>query len=656
MSKTSARKTKAGTIRKEDRDAIVTQALKEIEFARTYKEGKLAGWRINEDMYYGKKRKTDDSRTNIELGQMQSFVHTLLSKIDSPLEFKFEKRKNSQLKRVAQLNALRTFDSKRDYWPMKDLVGKKQAIIYGRAIYFYFADSEVVYRPHLENVDVYDFLIDPSVGGIDVEQANYLGRYGVTKSLEQLKEGAKSGKYLKLEVANLTQNESGNMTEEIQEDINKRNRDYGSGATTKDKEVGKDGQYKFWEWMTTYKSQRYYLLLSPQGKCAIRVEELENVYSTDMWPVWTWAAFPDLTEFWTPSYCDYVREVFMGQSAAINQLYDNNERINKPQRLINVTAIENLADLKYRKDGYIRVKGDVDVNKAYQTVQVPSIDTPLKVYELLETIHEKSSGVNAGAKGDSSDTLATIYEGNQANTADRFGLLNRSYSFGYERFAALYEAGVREHLTKKVAIEILGPNGVEIKELDKEDIFISKDDKFNVKVESSSAELAQSIVDKKMKMNFYQSISQSQDINQKKLLELQAHLLEIDADTIKELLDVDEFGNKELMSEADRDIERILEGEQIKPNADANTAYSQRILDYIKDNSEDIDDEQFKALTQYLKDVQPIVMENMAMKLRQEQMKMAQQMPREGGFTQGKPKEIISATNEERTLNNLNSF
>jgi hypothetical protein len=38
---------------------------------------------------------------------MQEFVHTWLSKIDNPLTFKFTKRKESQLKRVERLNALR---------------------------------------------------------------------------------------------------------------------------------------------------------------------------------------------------------------------------------------------------------------------------------------------------------------------------------------------------------------------------------------------------------------------------------------------------------------------------------------------------------------------------------------------------------------------
>src|ERR1700710_1680074 len=140
-------------ISKDKRDKIVAQALQELTFARRYKQGTGANWPKNEDLYYGKKSAPLESRANVDLGRMQEFVHTLLSKIDNPLVFKFVKRKESQLKRVARLNALRQIDQSSGDWDIKDLVGKKQAVIYGRAIYSYYADSYGGYCSHLDNVD-----------------------------------------------------------------------------------------------------------------------------------------------------------------------------------------------------------------------------------------------------------------------------------------------------------------------------------------------------------------------------------------------------------------------------------------------------------------------------------------------------------------------
>lgn len=616
------------TINFDTRQKIIAQALNELVFARNYKQGKVKNWKVNEDLYYSRKVVSPESRANVDLGQMSSFVHTLLSKIDNPLIFKYIKRKESQLERVKLLNALRVIDQQKDNWDIKDIVGKKQAIIYGRAIYSYYADSiDGKYKAHLDNVDVYDFLIDPSAGGIDIERAEYMGRYGVIKTKSQLKQGIKDGLYLKTETTRLLEGNS-NATETPQEEVNKQNRTFDTNVWNSQKQISNSDKYKFWEWYTTYEGDKYYCLLQEDGATAIRIEKLSDMFSSNMFPFWTWAAFPDLTEFWSPSYCDYVREVFMAQAVSINQMLDNAEQINKPQKVVNVGAIENLAELKYRRDGYIKVKKDFDVDRALQTVKVQSINTPIEVFNLLDGIQEKASGVTAGAKGVSDEDKVGIYEGNQANAADRFGFLNKSYSFGYKRFSTLYEWGVKDNLVKKVAVDILGPEGVEIKEVSRRDIF-RKDEEFGCMVESSNAETALSEVEKRTKLTFLANQAQNPIQNPQKAYEIQATIAGFDEDTIRQLQDTGDFGNAKIMSEAERDIERLLDGENIPPNQAANTAYKQKFVDYMRDHQEDISMEQFTLLAEYVLSLDDIITRNMIQdanaKIFKDKMKMLSQ-------------------------------
>lgn len=607
------------TIKYETRQKIIAQALQEVTFARNYKQGKIKNWKINETLYYSRKVTTESSRANVDLGQMGAFVHTILAKIDEPLTFKFTKRKNAQLERVKYLNALKVTDQSQGSWDIKDIVGKKQALIYGRAIYSYFADSQDGYCSHLENVDVYDFLIDPSGGGIDIERAQYMGAYGVVKSKDELREGVKSKIYFKTETERLIEG-SGNTTETPQEQVNKQNRTYDQNVWIANKDIGNPDLYRFWHWVTTFEGTRYYLLLQESGGTAIELCELKEKFASNLWPFWTWAAFPDLTEFWTPSFCDYVREVFMAQATSVNQLLDNSEQINKPQRVVQVGAIENMAELKYRREGIIKVKKDFDAAKAFQTIVTPAITTPVEVFKLLDAIQEKASGVSAGSYGanpnDSEDKLG-IYKGNQENSADRFGFLNRSYAFGYKRFARLWEAGVKEHLVKKVAIEILGPDGVEIFDVSRRDIF-RKSEEFGLTVEASNAELALSENEKKTKLAFLTAQAAipippgAKPIqNPQKAYELMATIAGFDEDTIRQLQDTQNFGDAEIMSEADRDIERLLDGEIFPPNQAANTAYKQRFVDYMMDNQESIDFDQFKTISNYVLKLDPIIMRNM---------------------------------------------
>lgn len=597
-------------IKKEIRDEIVKQALNEIVFARNYKQGKIRNWQKNERMYYGLKEPTDSSRANVDLSGMSEHVETLLSKVDNPLTFKFTKKKNSQTKRVERLNALKAQDANNGFWDLKDIVGKKQCIIYGRAIYSYFADSpKGEYESHLENVDVYDFLIDPSAGGVDIEQAMYMGRYGVVKTRSELKKGVKDGVYLKYETEQLISGAS-NADDTTQEEVNKNPRRRDQNVWTTQTEITGSDKFKFWQWYTTYNGERYYLLLSENGCRAVRVEKLKDIFASNMFPFWTYAYIPDLTEFWTPSPCDKVRELIMAQAVSINQALDNAEQINKPMRVVSVGAVEDFASLKYRKDGIVKVKADIDVNRAYQTIPTPSINTPLQVYDRLDIIKQTASGVTAGAKGVSEEDKVAVYEGNQMNVADRFGLFNKSYSFGYKRFAKLYELGVREHLTKKKAIDVLGPDGIDIEYIGKRDIF-RKDDDFGVLVEASNAEMQISESTRQRKVAFLTQEAINPNINPKKATEMRLQIAGFNEEEIRQLMDTSEFGNAELMAEADRDIEAILDGKTIKPNKAATTAYKQRFVDYMVDHEEDFDMDTLMRFDAYMQSIEPFIIENM---------------------------------------------
>ena len=111
-------------IRKQLRDILVAQALNEIQFARTYKQGAVWRWHETENQFYQRKYGTDgrqntvddrnvgsqnnlESRANVNLGKMRSFVRSLLAKIDTPLTFIYKRGSIADLKKAMLLNALK---------------------------------------------------------------------------------------------------------------------------------------------------------------------------------------------------------------------------------------------------------------------------------------------------------------------------------------------------------------------------------------------------------------------------------------------------------------------------------------------------------------------------------------------------------------------
>ncbi len=139
---------------------------------------------------------------------MQSFVNTFLSKINTPFNFTYQKGEEADLQAAKVVNAIKERDRKIDSWDWKALLARTQLIMYGRWIMEYHADSlNKQYNSHLSNVDIYNFLIDPSCGGDDLEKAFFLGRSGILKTEKQIKEGVNAGLYLKEEAKHILSSE-----------------------------------------------------------------------------------------------------------------------------------------------------------------------------------------------------------------------------------------------------------------------------------------------------------------------------------------------------------------------------------------------------------------------------------------------------------------
>ncbi|MDE1970917.1 MAG: hypothetical protein KGI50_05075 [Patescibacteria group bacterium] len=612
------------------RDALAKQALKEIDYSYRYKKARMSSWNKNEDMMnpdrmspavvspYGSTtfQQAGDTRAQVPLYKMHGFVHTILSKIDSPLTFKYVKGESADLKKSKLMNAIKEKDAKTGRWNFKDLMGKRDAAIYGRAIYLYLTRNDKgLYRSLLNLIDPKDFLIDPDVGGLcteeedgsGVEKAAYLGWWNTKLSRAQLTKGIKDGIYYKKVVEDLLDGGT-NTTTKTKQDIDKDNRKINGAPRERFKN---ENQFIFYTWITTDENDdRYYLVLTPSGDC-IRCEPWKDIRKSERYPIWTWAAFPDPREFWTPSYCDFARGIFMAQEKSINQSLDNSEQINRPQTAVNVDYVRNLAQVRYRKDGYIEIEGNIDVNKVLQTRQTPPIEGPFKVYDKLESIVETESGVTADVKGTSDEDTLGIYEGNLMQAGDRFGLLNKSYAEGYYRFAVLHKEGVMQDLKKKMAVQILGPMGLEIEMVSARDLKPFQND-YDILVESSIAEAQSNLADSKNKLTFLGAYKGDQNINQKVLFETQATIAGVDDDTVKRLLDTSDYNAIEIVAQADEAFQMLIGGHKPPLYKDANTAFLQRLHDLSDKYDHELTSEQHAAVFSYIDEITPVVEKNAA--------------------------------------------
>lgn len=590
---------------KTTRDKIKQQCLDEITFARNAKQNVITEWKKNEIVL--KKMMSEGERANVDLGEGISFVQTFLSKINSPYNFKYAKGDEADLEAAKVVNAIKDKDAKLGRWSFKAMVARVELIQYGRYVMEYHADSIDGYQSHLSNVSVYQYLIDPSAGGVDIEKAFYMGRGGIIKTRKQIEDGVREGRYLRTESNTLLSTASG--VEKTPEDKNAENRWIQLISNTNI--IQSKDQWKFWEWYTTYQGERYYVLITENGGEAIRIVPLKEMFKAGTYPFFSVAAYPEIGMFWTTAPLATVREAIMAKATAINQMLDNGEAINRPMKAFDVEAIKNPALLKFRKDGLIPVKTGIDIQKAVQFFPATPITTAVEVYDKLDVILATQSGVTNGARGNATEDKVGIYEGNQANASDRFSLIGDSEADGQERFAHLYLAGLDEHMTSKIAVEMVGIDGVEYKEVGKRDI--KRDAQFGIVVVTAGTEETMESVDKKNKLTFLSSKMNdvTHTYNPRVMAELEATIAGFSIDEVKRMLDTKDGGNAELMSEAARDIKRIIGGEDVTPNEAANTAYQQKILDYAREEQQNIKPDVARRLFAYIEALTPIVHRNM---------------------------------------------
>jgi len=257
------------------------------------------------------------------------------------------------------------------------------------------------------------------------------------------------------------------------------------------------------------------------------------------------------------------------------------------------------------------------------------------VYDKLGEIIDINSGVTAGTKGQATEKQVGIYDGNQANVADRFSLIGDSEADAQKRLAELYLDGLDEHLNTKIAVEMIGIDGVEFKEVGRKDIKRNRD--FDIMVITAGQEERMQNTEKRNKLTFLSAKGNDQSgvWNKKVLGEMEASIAGFNYDEIKYMQDVKNDGTAELMSECAADIQEMLEGKIINVNDMANTAYMQKIKDYMRDNSDYFLDNPYKQsiFFDYMERLQPVVIANMTAEM--DKQLVAEGLPSTAGQMMG---------------------
>jgi len=540
-----------------------------------------------EDLYNNKVIQISGGRINIPFPIMSGQVDTIYSKIDNPPTVKFEIPNREDI--AARVTAAWKIDSSssRAGWKRKDRAEKKLALFSGRGIAKIYATSvNGEYQAHYDVVDHRSFICEGTRGNL--EDNLYCGEIDIFKTEEDIKRLARLGIYDQ-KTANLLVSGGGLEKEAYEAFSNQWDRMRALGLSPEMNAYVGQKIYNLAEWCMDYNGTRYYLLFDPKTNLCLRAEKLSDIQGskTPVYPYVSWAVNYDEFNFWSKGAGDDILPVAEAMRLVLNEALENTRRRNRPMRVVDNGAVEDINQLlEYIPDNVIVAKPGRTGNIV--TLETPEVTTSINLVEFLNSFLGEKTGISQQLQGTpDQDVKVGVYYGTLQQAADRIGTINKEYSESYADKAYRYFWGLKQHLSGAKAVQMLGKFGYAWEDLTPKDLR-DIDDIDDVVVSGGSSEETVDEVKKKRQLDTLAQLTANpalaQRLNPVWVIKTSLKGSDFSDDDIQEALDAQGSEDRELMIEADRAIQQIIEGKTPKLNRGATIGFVQRILDWDRDN------------------------------------------------------------------------
>lgn len=597
------------------KDKIVRVAIKQLETSETYRQPRLKEIRENEDMVAGVVKPALQGRYNVPFDGViaSGFVETLVAQNNKTPVIKFKDPKGSNLQSVRKIQAMWESDMgvTKQNWVKKDRLSKRLAAVANIGIFEYYASSNPKYKGVLNNIDHYDFHCEPN-GGADLEDHAFKGVYNQYRTKEKVIELGKSG-YYEAEQVNKLITAYSSTDYKFNEDMhrNKIERMHSLGLDIESNNYIGTQVFNTARWVMQYEGEQYYLEFDYRSGIPLKCEPLKDVFESEVSPWVVWTPVEHAFTLWTPGLFDQIKPIAEAIRINLNEVLNNNRKRNWDMKAVDTTMFPDISELNWRQDGVVQAKvpmGQSIQNGIYH-FQTPEITGALNLNQYLNDFLGINTGVSDQTKGESSQDTLGIAKINELQVSKRMKLIGDSYTEAYARLAHRWDCGLYEHLTTGLAVKTIGVDGAQMEAIMKEDV----DPDYDVEVITSHDDQVESEQKKAMKAEAMARITANpiamQSINPRWYVEQELLIGGWSQEEVRRAMDTQNDATDEILSTADKNIERIMEGKEPKEARNATTGYLQRIHTFMQDN-EKLKPEQLAKLQAHFDAHVPIAEEN----------------------------------------------
>ena len=598
--------------KKELGDKLTKKATKQLGVSNDFKKPLVEKWKKYEELKAGKVKKKLRQQFNVALPVFSGMIDTLAADFDEPVELQFKKKNPADYFKAHKIQAAfdieRTSTNKDAKWDYKSRVDKSLNILHGRSILKYYAYSDPKYHSVLDVVDPLDFHCQPTGGGI-LENHLWCGQEGILRTKGDIERGVEAGIYDAKqwkELQSLSSNEdyAKQVTDQHAEKM-QRFKALGLDPD-KDNYIGEE-TYNLVEWCITHEGTRYYLLFDPWTMVWLRCEKLVDVFSKNLYPWTSWAAFEDNKVFWSQSYADLAFPVADAVITLFNQELTNREKQNLNARAYDKDMFPDVAKLdaaQYRPDALVPVdtkSGTRQIGNGIFTFTTPELKGTIDLISWINQDTGKNLGVTDISQGASLSAQKKVNVAylEQASVAKRIGYKSQSYTECWGEIGTRYVQGLKDHMSSDMYIEVLGDMGIEPDVLTRKDLDLKGD--LGVEVISSTSRKQESSKKKQARVEALKLLAQDQNLNSEwKTAAILRDIGDYDEAEIKLALDTKNYANRESVAKAHIAIQELLGKQEPEFNYAADPTFIKIIFDYSMEHRNKLGAERFVKFTTYV--------------------------------------------------------
>jgi hypothetical protein len=608
-------------------------AMRQLQNSSELKKARFAKINEAEMMLLGKVKQRSRTLFNVPLPVLSGFYDKICADLDDPLQVKVKNTASKNLIAIRGINASFSIERKslrpEARWDYKDRQGRKYAIATSRAVHKIYS-TEGPYQNILQTTNPFYFHCQGrlSQGAGILENHWFAGEEAVMKTKRNLVDGMKEGIYdrdaVKLLLERSKNKDYLDKLSEFSTDMDAHFR-----ALNMDPDANNyvgEVTFQLCEWVLELDGKRHYLLFDPWTRTGLRLCPLTDIQPSNLYPWVSYTTHEDDQNFWTTSIlADILYPIADSIVTLFNQDLTNRAKRNMNSRYYDREMVKNVAKLdeaQYRPDTLVPIEtfgGTRKISDGVYQFTTPELTGTVDLINWLTMFTGEQVGSDQNIpnpkKGGNSATNNIIFAEIQ-QLSKRVDYRSHSYTEAWGELMLRYIDGLKDNLSDKEAIDMLGPElGFGFKDALRE-VDVTKDD---IAIISTKEQNAEDAMKKQQKNAALDMIGKDPVLAARanpewRLEKVLADVGGWEKEEVEEAMDLRGMGGEqEQFAEAELAIKILLKGDEPDHFWNATVTFQRKLLDFERQHHVELMKKKLSMkFLKYVRDHAQTVAENMA--------------------------------------------